>query len=118
MAKEKEIQVNETVHDDKVIIMTATMSDTKGYLIPRGVNAKLKATIADEVAVFFFSDRNITDRFARIVIALERNQGKDNTIYHAHMHKIATKYPQKTKEEIRDHLLKQFQELNLKGMQV
>lgn len=112
--KEEEIKFKEE-NKNNAILITATLSDPKGYLIPRGVNAKLTATIADGVAVFYFSDRNITDRFARVVIALERNKNKNDTVYHQYMHKIATKYEHKTKEEIRDVLLQQLKELNLRG---
>lgn len=102
----------------KTIKIKANISDPKGILIPRGVQEQISAEIADQVAVFRFRNSSVTRRFAKVVIELEREKGKNDTIYNERMQKIITKYPGKSKEEIRDLILKQLNQLNIKKKNV
>ena len=89
------------------------MRDPKGKLIPRGVNETLQAEIADEVATFWFKDARTTKRFAMTAIELERRRGANDTAFLDRFQKAVTKYPGKTKEEIRDLILNQLKEMGV-----
>lgn len=98
----------------EIIKIRATMSDPTGRLIPRGIQAKLTVEIADEVAVYYFMDRNITKRFAMIEIkGDEVKKLPQTTFYMERNGKAIKRYEHKTKEEIRDLILEQFKQLNM-----
>ena len=96
-----------------IIKLSVGMADPKGILIPRGLRERLTAEIAEGVATFRFKDGNVTKRFAKIVIGLEKKRGASDTIYLERFGKIVTKYPGMSKEEIRDLLLKQFKQMGI-----
>lgn len=73
----------------------------------------MSAEIADEVSTFWFKNGAITKRFAAIVIALEKQRGASDTIYLPRPQKIVTKYPGKSKEEIRDLILLQLKQMGV-----
>lgn len=95
----------------EIIKLKVGMRDPKGKLIPRGVFEQLTAEIADEVATFQFKDWRTTKRFALVSIELEKKRGTSDTIFIERVKKAVTKYPGKTKEEIRDLLLQQFKQM-------
>lgn len=94
-----------------IIKIKAGMSDPKGLLIPRGVREVIQIEIAPEVATFWFKDGRITKRFAMTEIALEQKKGEVNTVFLERFQKAVTKYPGKTKEEIRDLILSQLKQM-------
>lgn len=95
----------------EIIKVQTGLMDPRGFLLPRGVREQLTAEIADGVATFRFIDGKNTLHFAKVVIGLEKKRGANDTIYLERFQKIITKYPGKTKEEIRDLLLKQLKQL-------
>ena len=97
----------------EVIKLKVGMSDPQGKLIPRGVKENMSAEIADGVSTFSFKNGRITKRFAMIVIELEKQRGANDTIYNQRLQKIITKYPDKTKEEIRDLILSQLKQMGI-----
>ena len=97
----------------EVIKLKVGMRDPKGKLIPRGVSEVLQAEIADEVATFWFKDARTTRRFAMTAIELEKRRGANDTIFMERFQKAVTKYPGKTKEEIRDLVLNQLKEMGV-----
>lgn len=97
----------------ELIRLKCKMSDPQGKLIPRGVVEELTAEIADQVAIFYFRNPRTTKRFAELAMALEKKRGADDTRYIERVKKAATRYSGKTKEEIRDLLLKQFKQLGV-----
>lgn len=94
-----------------IIKLQASLIDPKGLLLPRGVVVYLKIEIADEVATFWFTDSALTKRFASIVIGLEQKRGANDTIFMDRVQKIITKYPKKTREEIRLLILNQLKQM-------
>ncbi len=102
------------VERTKILKIKLGMSDPRGILIPKGVSDILTCEISDEVAVFYFKNSTITKRFAALEIELEKEKGIDDTQWIERVGKAITKYPGKTKEEIRDLLLEQFKQMNLK----
>lgn len=97
----------------QTIKLKVGMTDPKGYLIPRGVREQMSAEIADGVSTFWFKNGAITKRFAAIVIGLEKKRGANDTAYLPRPQKIVTKYPDKTKEEIRDLVLLQLKQMGV-----
>jgi len=99
---------------EKIIRIKVNMKDPKGLLIPVGVTETLTAEIANGVATFRFKDARTTKRIALIEIQENENRGKEaNTIYMERFQKAITRYPGKTKEEIRDHLLNLFKQMGV-----
>lgn len=97
----------------EIIKLRCGLRDPKGKLIPRGVAETLNAEIADEVATFWFRDPRTTERFARTAMALEKRRGANDTVWMERVKKAATKYPEKTKEEIRDIILNQLKQMGV-----
>lgn len=95
----------------EIIKIKTSLRDPKGILIPRGVTGILNMEIANEVATFWFTDSSITRRFAKVVIALEKKRGANDTVFLERFQKIVTKYPGQTKEDIRDLVLSQLKEM-------
>lgn len=87
------------------------MQDPHGRLIPRGVIETLNVEIADGVAIFRFKDGRTTERFARVAIELDKQKGLNNTAWVARVQKAITKYEGKTKEQIRDLLISQLEQM-------
>ena len=98
---------------ERIIILRVKMRDPKGVLIPHGVTEELTAEIADEVAVFHFRNSSTTRRFALTAMRLERARGANDTAYIERIGKATTRYKGLKKEEIRDLLLKQFQQMGV-----
>jgi len=97
----------------KVIELKTSMSDPSGRLIPFGVSAKLRVLISDGLAVFSFNPVFLAKRFAVVEIQLSKEQGeKCNTRYVQRLQKAITVYPGKSKEEIKDIIESQLDELN------
>lgn len=94
-----------------VIKIKAALRDPKGFLIPRGITGHLNIEIVNQVAVFWFTDSAITKRFVTVVIGLEKKRGANDTNFMERFQKGITKYPGKTKEEIRDLLLNQLKQM-------
>lgn len=100
----------------KIIKLRAGMSDPKGILIPRGVQEQITIEIADGVATYWFKDRKTTKKFAMIEIDGDLEKGKEQTTFFIdRVGKAIKKHEGKTKEEIRDLVLKQLEELNIKA---
>jgi hypothetical protein len=97
----------------EIIKLTLNMQDPKGILIPRGLIETLTCEIADEAAIFYFKNPQITKRFALLEIALEKKKGKDDTKWIERLQKAVTKYPGMKKEAIRNLLLEQFKTMGL-----
>ncbi len=89
------------------------MIDPLGKLLPRGRKEQMTAEIADGVATFWFKEGSSTKHFAKVVMALEKKRGANDTAYLERFNKIVTKYPGKTKEDIRDLILRQLKQLGL-----
>lgn len=97
----------------EIIKIKAGMSDPKGKMIPRGVNETLRVDITDELAIFYFKDPRTTKRFALLEIEMNRQLGKENnTIWNERTKKCLTRYPNKSKEAIKEIILTQ---LNIMG---
>lgn len=94
---------------EKTFVIECSMQDPKGILIPRGVIEQFHADIANEAAVWYFRDSRTTKRFVQVLLKL----GNKETAYLDRVGKAITKYPGKTKEEIRDQVLKELKQLNL-----
>lgn len=100
----------------KIIRIKAGMSDPKGKLIPRGVQEQITIEIADEVAVYFFRNKNVTKNFATIEIEGDKSRRiVQRTFYLDRTGKAVRKYPGLKKEQIRDKILQQLKELNIKA---
>lgn len=86
------------------------------WIIPPYLKGELICDIADEAAVFYSTpDSRIAEILARIEIREETKKGYNDTVWFERGHKAITKYEGKKKEEIRDLLLKQFKQMNLKA---
>ena len=97
-----------------ILKIKAGMSDPKGQLIPRGVREQLTIEISDEVAVYYFKDRKVTKNFATVEIEGDKAKGKpQKTFFMERTGKAIVKYDGKKKEEIRDIILKQLNEMGL-----
>lgn len=101
----------------ETIRLRVGMMDPLGKILPRGVKEELTAEITDQAATFRFKRGDSTRHFARVVMALEARKNKKDTIYLERFQKIVTKYPGKTKEEIRDLLLNQLKQMGLNARQ-
>ena len=90
------------------------MSDPKGVFIPAGHSARLTVECIEEMAIFYFDDSRITERFARFEIEADKKKGMSGrTSYSFRLGKAVTKYPNKSKEEVRDIVLGQLKKMNL-----
>ena len=96
-----------------VIKLETSMSDPSGRLIPFGVSAKLSVIISDGLAVFSFNPVFLARRFAGVEIQLAREKGElCNTRYVSRVQKAVTTYLGKSKEEIKEIIEGQLDELN------
>jgi len=97
----------------KSIIIRCNMQDPRGVFIPVGLVDQMTAEIVDEVATFRFKNPVVTKKFATFAMAAEKKRGANDTVYIERVQKAVTKYPGKTKEEIRDILLEQLKQMGI-----
>lgn len=100
--------------EQKIIRIKTKMADPKGFLIPQGVIEQLTIEIADQAAVYYFKNPRITEKFAKFEIEGDKKRGLEpKTAYISRIKKAVVKYPGKSKEEIRDLILSQLNQLGL-----
>lgn len=93
-----------------IIKLRVQMKDNKGILIPMGVVETCSVEIADEVAMYSFKDGRTCKRFALTAIELDKKKkGESDTVWIERLQKALTRYKGKTKEQIRDELVKVFE---------
>lgn len=98
----------------EIIKLVFSLSDPSGKLIPRATREKLTVIIADGALTYFFQDRKVTKNFATIeMIGDKKNNFPQTTVFNERTGKAVKIYPGKTKEEIREIVLEQIQQLNL-----
>ena len=101
-----------TLHGEEAITMTVTMADKTGRLIPLGVVEKVNILIIDQLATFKFKDGRICKRIASVAKEMElRTEGQARTVFIERLQQSLTKYPGKSKEQIKDLLTESFRQM-------
>lgn len=99
--------------EERFLEIRASMTDPQGKLIPGGVTEEVVVRITDEVAVFTFRDRNTTRRFAKLAIALDREDGlEQRTLFDERTGQALTLYRGLKRDEIKDLIMAQFSRMN------
>ena len=100
----------ETYKGKEAIGLRINIADKTGRLIPHGVTETVNILIIDGLATFRFKDGRICKRMASVSSELEKkNNAPETTIWIERLQQALTKYPGKSKEEIRDSLVSQFE---------
>lgn len=95
-----------------VLNLRMMIGDPKGILIPKGLNDQLTIQIIDGLALYYFKNRRYTKNFAMVEILGDKKKGlKQTTFFSERTGKAHRVYEGKTKEEIRDLILSQLNQL-------
>lgn len=95
------------------------MTDPKGVFIPKGMTETLVVEIADQIATFKFNNSNVTKRFVMFEREASKKAGDPlNTVYIERVQKAITKYEGKTKEEIKEIIIKQLKQFGVNAKNI